>query len=182
MNNQQFVNIAASKIGLPYWYGTFGQIASEALLEAKKKQYPSQYTADKIPTYRQQFGKQVFDCSGLLKYILMTEGETKPLAYNAALDYSADSFYQKATKKGDISTLPEIPGIALHRPGHIGIYAGNGKVIEARGFAYGVVKSDLQGRGFLHWLYVPHVDYDTSAPDLHQIADQLRTIANQLDH
>lgn len=181
MNNQQFVKIAETKIGLPYWFGTFGQIASAALLENKKKQYPNQYTPDRIPIYTQQFGKQVFDCSGLLKYILMTEGETKTLSYNSALDYSADSFYQKAPKKGDISTLPEIPGIALHRPGHIGIYAGNGKVIEARGFAYGVVKSDIQGRGFLHWLYVPHIDYDTITPDLHQIADQLRTIASQLD-
>ena len=182
MNNQQVVNIATTKIGLPYWFGTFGQIASATLLETKKKQYPNQYTPDRLPTYKQHFGKQVFDCSGLLKYILMTEGETKPLSYVPALDYSADSFYQKATKKGDISTLPEVPGIALHRPGHIGIYAGNGKVIEARGFAYGVVKSDIQGRGFQHWLYIPHVDYETTAPDLHQIAEQLRTIANQLDN
>ncbi len=181
MNNHQVVNIATSKIGLPYWYGTFGQIASAALLESKKKQYPAQYTSDRISTYRQQFGKQVFDCSGLIKYILMTEGETKTLSYIPALDYSADSFYQKAPKKGNISTLPEVPGIALHRPGHIGIYAGNGKVIEARGFAYGVVKSEIKDRGFQHWLYIPHVDYETSTPDTHQIAAQLRTIADQLD-
>lgn len=181
MNNLDIVRIASSKLGAPYWYGTFGQTASAALLEAKSKQYPQHYTADRIPTYKQQFGKQVFDCSGLLKYILMTEAETKPLKYNVALDYSADSFYQTATIKGDISTLPEISGIGLHRAGHVGIYLGNGKLIEARGFAYGTIKSDLQGRGFQHWFYIPHVDYrEPNHTDLNHMADQLRTIADQL--
>ena len=181
MNNLDVVRIASSKIGAPYWYGTFGQTASAALLETKSKQYPQHYTADRLPVYRQQFGKQVFDCSGLLKYILMTEAETKPLKYNALLDYSADSFYQKATIKGDLSTMPEIAGIGLHRAGHVGLYIGNGKLIEARGFAYGTVNSDLQGRGFQHWFYIPHVDYlKPNNSDLKQIADQLKTIADQL--
>ena len=181
MNNLDIVRIASNKLGAPYWYGTFGQTASAALLETKAKQYPQHYTADRIPVYKQQFGKQVFDCSGLLKYILMTEAETKPLKYNAALDFSADSFYTKATIKGDITTLPEIAGTGLHRAGHVGIYLGNGKLIEARGFAYGTVKSDLQGRGFQHWFYIPNVTYiKPNNADLKQIADQLKAIANQL--
>ena len=182
MNNLDIVRIASSKLAAPYWFGTFGQVASAALLEAKSKQYPQHYTADRMPVYKQQFGKQVFDCSGLLKYILMTEAETKPLKYIAALDYSADSFYQKAAVKGDISTLPEIPGIGLHSAGHVGLYIGNGKLIEARGFAYGTVQSNLQNRSFQHWFYLPNVDYPApNKTNLKQIADQLKQIANQLD-
>lgn len=182
MNNNDIVRIATSKLTAPYWFGTFGQIASAALLEAKSKQYPQHYTADRMPVYKQQFGKQVFDCSGLLKYILMTEAETKPLKYIASLDYSADSFYQKATVRGDIATLPEIPGVGLHSTGHVGLYIGNGKLIEARGFAYGTVQSKLQNRSFQHWFYLPNVDYPApNNTNLKQIADQLRTIADKLD-
>lgn len=42
--------------------------------------------------------------------------------------------------------MPDIPGIAVFMSGHVGLYIGNGEVIEARGFAYGVVKTKLKDR------------------------------------
>ena len=32
-----------AQLGLPYWWGTFGNTASASLLAYKKKQYPSYY-------------------------------------------------------------------------------------------------------------------------------------------
>ena len=42
--------------------------------------------------------------------------------------------------------MPDIPGIAVFMPGHVGLYVGGGYVVEARGFAYGVVKTRLNDR------------------------------------
>lgn len=43
--------------------------------------------------------------------------------------------------------------------GHIGVYVGNGEVIEAQGTAYGVVKTQLSGRGWTKWLKIPNIKY-----------------------
>ena len=48
-------------------------------------------------------------------------------------DIGADTMYANATEKGTIDTIPEIPGLAVWHEGHIGIYIGGGKVIEAMG-------------------------------------------------
>lgn len=49
----------------------------------------------------------------------------------------------KCTVKGSISSMPDIPGILVFLPGHVGVYIGNGYVIEVKGHAYGVVKTKL---------------------------------------
>ena len=36
---------------------------------------------------------------------------------------------------------------------------GNGEVIEAQGTAYGVVKTELNGRGWTKWLKIPNIKY-----------------------
>lgn len=36
--------------------------------------------------------------------------------------------YYAATEKGNISTIPEIPGLAVWHEGYIGVYIGNGAV------------------------------------------------------
>lgn len=74
-------------------------------------------------------------------------------------DIGADTMYANATEKGTIDTIPEIPGLAVWHEGHIGIYIGGGKVIEAMGTKYGVVETELAGRGWTHWLKVPYITY-----------------------
>ena len=68
--------------------------------------------------------------------------------------------YYNATRKGTIDTIPEVPGLAVWKSGHIGVYIGGGQVIEAMGTKYGVVKTQLQGRGWTHWLEIPYINYD----------------------
>ena len=53
-----------------------------------------------------------------------------------------------------------MPGLAVWCDGHIGVYVGNGEVIEARGTSSGVVKTKLAERHFTHWLQVPYINYD----------------------
>ena len=82
------------------------------------------------------------------------------LAVVDVYDVGADGMYYNAGRKGSIETMPDTPGLAVWKSGHIGVYIGSGEVIEAMDTRYGVVKTKLQGRGWSHWLEVPGIKYD----------------------
>ena len=71
----------------------------------------------------------------------------------------ADEIYETATEKGTIDTIPEIQGLAVWKQGHIGVYVGNGKVIEAMATTVGVIETNLSDGAWTHWLKVPSVTY-----------------------
>ncbi len=49
--NNGLVKYAKAQLGLPYWYGTFGQEATADLYEYKQKQYPRYYKSwDDFPS------------------------------------------------------------------------------------------------------------------------------------
>lgn len=52
--NSGLIAYAKAQLGKPYWWGTFGQIASGSLYASKKKQYPSYYTAG---DFASQYGR-----------------------------------------------------------------------------------------------------------------------------
>lgn len=162
--NKGLVEYAKSQIGLPYWYATYGQIASESLYNAKKAKYPGYY---KATDFQSQYGKKVHDCSGLIEGYLMSESTTAAPKYIKAYDYSANGLRAACKEKGNIDTIPEIPGICVFFDGHVGIYIGNGEVIEARGHAYGVVKTKLKDRPWKWWGKHPNITYlvDESEPE-----------------
>ena len=136
-NNFQALQYAKAQLGRPYWYGTFGQIASEKLEAEKRKQYPKYYKADDFKT---QYGQKVHDCIGLaVKGYMMSPGINDPAIYNPKYDVSANMMIDLCTVTGDIDSMPDIPGVLLWKPGHIGIYAGYKTTIEAKGHAYGVL-------------------------------------------
>lgn len=149
--NGGLVEYCKAQIGRPYWYGTFGNAASASLYEAKKKQYPKYYTAK---DYASQYGQRVHDCAGLIKGYLWSATPDSPPKYNAKEDYGATAFYQHCDKKGTIASFDRVPGRLLFKgtPSkmtHVGVWDGE-KIIEAKGHAYGVVVSNLDGK-WTHW-------------------------------
>lgn len=155
---QGLVEYCRAQIGRPYWWGTFGQIATEALYTGKRAQYPSDYTAGDFPS---QYGQKVHDCVGLIKgYRWCDTPDGKP-TYNMAQDVSVGGLFDQCIEKGDIATMPDVPGICVFRGdmGHVGVYIGNGKVIEAMGHAYGVVETKLRERGWAFWGKPDWLDY-----------------------
>ena len=157
------VNYAKAQLGRPYWWGTSGQIATETLLNSMKKLYPSQYNTALYENAPQQLGQKVHDCMGLIEGYFWSETPDSPAKYNSNgfTDTTADRLYAAATEKGDISTIPEIPGLAVHTNGHIGVYIGNGQVIDAYGHAKGVIQSPLKrtNKPWKHWLKIPGLEY-----------------------
>ena len=155
------VEYARAQLGRPYWFGTFGQTSSEKLWNDKAKQYPKYYSdTRKKKAVPAQCGKKVHDCAGLIKGYMWSAGPDAPAVYKADQDWSADTMYTRATIKGPISTIPERPGVLVWRKGHIGVYIGGGKVIEAKGFDYGVIESNLKGSTFTHWLEYSLITYE----------------------
>lgn len=161
-NNVELVRIARAMVGNPYWYGTWGQIGSEKVLKDCASRYQNQFSKKRIETAkaRGDFGKRVMDCSGLIKNVLMGGTETELPSYNSQFDLSANSMHTKAPEKGPIADIPEIVGLGLWKNNHVGVYIGGGKCIEAKGFDYGVIESDVfNDTAFTEWFKIPFIDY-----------------------
>lgn len=156
------VEYAKAQLGLPYWYGTFGNIGTEELYAAKKKQYPKYYNwkGTKYDNFPSQYGKRVHDCVGLIKGYLWSDSPTAKPKYNSSQDVSANGMRAVCKEKGSIASMPDVPGVLVFMNGHVGVYIGNGEVIEARGHEYGVVKTALKSRPWVWWGKCPLIDYD----------------------
>lgn len=140
-------------------------------------------------------GRRVFDCVGLIKCFLWHDYGPGNTSYygKTAPDINADQMYARATDKGPISTIPEIPGLLVWQQGHIGIYIGGGQVIEATAKRWGsvggcVVKSQFKDKSaamyrgtWTHWLRCPFLIYEEGSkmylkPGYQSIAWQGQTI------
>lgn len=148
--------------GWGYVWGTFGQVLTPELLQYKISQYP-EGVGDEADFIRSHWlNRRTTDCVGLIKGYGWLNTVTMEIQYgsNGMPDVGADGMYYNAGHKGSIETMPNTPGLAVWKSGHIGVYIGNGEVIEAMDTRYGVVKTKLQGRGWTHWLEVPGIKYD----------------------
>lgn len=157
-NNIGLAAYATAQLGRPYWYGTFGQTASPGLLAAKRRQYPRYYTANDFP---RQYGQRVHDCVGIVKGYLWSDSPDGKPAYvsNGFPDVSANGLLSICVERGDIKAIPELVGVCVFMSGHVGVYVGGGYVVEARGHAYGVVKTRLSARPWRQWGKIPVIQY-----------------------
>ncbi len=146
-------------VGQAYWYGTCCYPCTQSLLTRKAQQYPSYYLQSRMAEYQRDIaqGRSCADCVGLIKgYWWEQDGN---VVYNASTDMNTTSMYNAAPMKGVISTLPEVPGLLVYKTGHMGVYALDGQVIEAKGFNFGIIQSKLAQTAWTHWLVSPVISY-----------------------
>lgn len=164
-NNLDLVAYAESawENGWGYVWGTCGWVLTDSLFESKLAQYP-----DGVGNYEDfirenWLGGRTTDCVGLIKGYGWLDISDMSIGYaiNGMPDVGADQMYANATVKGNMSSMPDTPGLAVWHSGHIGVYIGNGEVIEAMGTKYGVVKTQLSERSWTAWLEVPYITYIT---------------------
>ena len=154
--------INAWESGWGYVWGTYGCVLTDSLFAYKLEQYP-----DGVGNYEDfiranWLGGRTTDCVGLIKGYGWLNPETLSIDYatNGMPDIGANQMYYSASVSGTIDTMPDKPGLAVWHDGHIGVYIGDGYVIEAMGTKYGVAKTELAGRGWTHWLEIEYINYD----------------------
>ena len=160
ITSDYLVSYCRQQIGKPYWNGTSGQAASKCLYNQKKAQLPKEY----LWSYDKSIeGIKVHDCCGLIKAACWCDSPSaqyksgypsgKNPGKNGCGDWSVNAMYSRCSEKGLVKNMPEIPGLLLFNDklGHVGVYAGGGMVIEARGHAYGVQINKVTSRTFTKW-------------------------------
>ena len=69
-----------------------------------------------------------------------------------------------ATAKGNVSSgIPNIHGLGLWRPGHVGVYVGNNMEVDARGDAYDMCYESIGGyNNWTYWFKLAACSYPTT--------------------
>lgn len=168
--NIDLVNYALAQVGKPYWYGTYGSVASKSYYNAKKRQYPKYY---KWSYTEDVEGVKVHDCIGLIKGAMWCDSpdDTKP-AYKSTEDMSASGMRRRCKVKGDIGTIPDVPGLLVFSQGHIGVYVGGGMVVDARNHSKGVLHKPLSNHKWEEWGVCPYFEYDREITPTEQKAGE----------
>ena len=162
-NNLDIVKwaIYAQENGWGYVYVTYGDVLDETLLTSTITQYSDEVGGYEDFIRQNWLGGRTADCVGLIKGYGWYNTETAQIEIgaNGMPDIGADTMYENATEKGTIDTIPEIPGLAVWHEGHIGIYIGNGEVIQAANTNAGVIRTPIGQTGWTHWLKIPYISY-----------------------
>ena len=131
MTNTEFVNklLEVRKYQTKYAKGTFGQRATDSLINQKAKQYPKWYTDSRIASLKAlSDDTRLFDCVGLIKGV-MWGFPNIIYTSNGVKDYSDQSIWEVSTDKSYDFAHVEV-GELLWLQGHVGVYIGEGKAIE----------------------------------------------------
>lgn len=90
------------------------------------------------------------DCSGLI--------------YSYAGGYRVgDAQTFNSSYRGYLSDgIPNIHGLGLYKPGHVGVYVGGGMAVDARGSQWGVCYESVYSHGWTQYFKVPGVSYPST--------------------
>ena len=158
-----------------YMWGTFGMKITESLINQKAKQYPARYS-DARKNHLKSLSSGLcwaWDCAGLIKGILWGWNSEAGFPYgggvyssNGVPDTNVNGLERNCSDlSSDFTSL--IPGELLFMPDHVGVYIGDGQVIEATLGTYGdgVVYTKLAGRGWTHHGKLNYIEYTEEEDD-----------------
>ena len=158
-SNTDLACFCISKLGVPYIMGTNGRVFTQSMYNDLTRRNPGGwFTTRRLPKVKAQIGKRTTDCHGLIEWFLAELAGGK-----WSYDTTADGAFAAAQVKGAIGSIPELPGVCVRCPGHVGVYIGGGYVVEARGFDYGVCITKLSARPWTHWYRHPKIRYAVKA-------------------
>ncbi len=162
-NNIDLVKWAemAYESGWGYVWGSYGKVLDDQELNRLISVFGDNVSGNEEYIRSNWIGKRTADCVGLIKGYGWYDDYSGTFDYrsNGMNDVTANGMYAAAVEKGPLSTMPDVPGIAIYREGHIGIYVGNGYVIHAANTIDGVIKTSVYSGSWTNWLKVPYITY-----------------------
>lgn len=177
LTNLDFIYFCQNLLGAPYWFNASTIKATKNAYKVNSLRFPEEYKKD--PSFYEQAIEEhevVTDSIGLIKGFAWSNGGQQVLEYrgnpivhnyttgtNGCPDKSVNGMFAWATtqdiKWGDIDSLPEIPGIIVTTHGRLGIYEGNGYVIEANKEKGYVSREPLSSVPWRFWYELPFIEY-----------------------
>ena len=164
----KFKEALADKWG--YIWGTAGELWTAV----KQKELEKTTDADRANSRKygsKWIGHKVADCSGLFSWAFKQLG--------GYMYHGSNSMWDRyCTAKGELKNGARTdgqglkPGTAVFtynkttkKRGHVGLYIGDGYVIEAKGTQAGVIKSKVTESKWVEWGELKGVDYSGTAPE-----------------
>ncbi len=153
--------LKAWRQGWGYVYGTYGQLATQSLIDSKARQYPSVFAEKKSD------GRTVYcACPEWIGVRPPTVSVwPKPTSGGWTTASAPSTRPPRTIQPMGCITAPaskarwprsrQTHGVMVWRDGHVGIYIGNDEVIESRGVEYGVVRTRLSDRNWTGWFLHP---------------------------
>ena len=169
------VAFAKEKLHTPniYLWDGVGEYLTDDVLDRLIAADPVWYTPERIAVRRTlaNSGIRGWDCIGLIiGYKWGDYHQGKPECRVKGEHWStAQLIEMDGLVKGSIDTLPERPGLVLFKKGHVGVYIGDGRVIECTnrdpetgqlGAGGGIVETALSDVPWTHWLEFPGICYE----------------------
>lgn len=162
-----------------YIWGQYGQMWTQAKQAAKVQYMVSKYgsgwksdAAAKSDNYYysayyggQWVGHNVADCSGLFRWAIEKLGGKISHSSNRIWQsYCSSRGELENGKRKDGKELKIGTAVFVHKSGttnrsHIGLYVGDGRVIEAQGTKAGVVESRITDKKWIEWGELSMIDY-----------------------
>lgn len=153
-----------------YVWDTSGEYITDVLLDRLATKY-DWYTPERLGVRRILAGRHLrgWDCIGLIKsYVWGDYHQENTALYTPESDFCTRTLIEQELVKGDIGTLPERPGLILWKKGHVGIYIGDGNVIECTirnpktnrdDLLGGIVQTKVSDVEWTYWLEYPGILY-----------------------
>ena len=163
-----FIAYLTSHLGDAYVWGAQGErVDNRADLEKwVRRKETSRREADRALAYIKKAAKTplyAFDCSGLIIHWL------RDIRGLIDSDANAQGLYRQCKQQGKLGAWQMQAGdlvfrysFAVGKMGHVGVYVGNGMVIEAQGRDAGVVMRHLSYGGWTHQGRYPALAEDTA--------------------
>lgn len=157
LTGKELAKFAKSKLGTPYVYGAKGRDGkfTQIRLNSLARSYPSVFTSSYLNKIKKKglVGKVCCDCSGLIDWY----------THKGLGSYQ---LYSTAYARIPISNWKKFAvGTVVWKQGHVGVYIGNGKVVEEKGIDYGCIESDITDTSWKYGLTFSYIDYDIGDSD-----------------
>ena len=178
LTNTNFVYFCQNLLGAPFWFNASAIKATKNAYKINSIRFPEEYKKDP-KVYEQAITENevVTDAIGLIKGYAWSNGGKEilenrgnPIVHsykigeNGCPDKSVNGMFVWATEQnikwGEIDTLPNVPGLVLTYHGYLGIYEGNGFVIEADKEKGYVTRESIQNKPWRFWYQLPFIEYE----------------------